>query len=238
MITTLKGLTIRDIKDYVNLLPSRTVIKEYESRTIIVDNLSDSEIILERGAKLQFVYLGNSGLDNPTKIKFVFDGKDSELIFLGFIIGRGEDLYDFEAISEQKTPETKAYFHLHAALYDKSRVNFKGKLIIDKEAQLSDAYLSHRTLLLSEKSRTTTIPALEISADDVKAGHAATVGKVSQEDLFYLSGRGIDPGTAEQLLILGFFEKQLAMISDEDLRNTLRQTIIRSLPFQHPDFFV
>ena len=70
---------------------------------------------------------------------------------------------------------------------------------------------------------------MEIEADDVKAGHAATIGKVDNDMLFYLQSRGIDKKEAEQLLIAGFFEEQLRMIPDINLQDYLRETLLQRM---------
>jgi len=182
------------------------------------------------GVQLNYIYLGTEGC-KPEKLRFELRGKDSEVTFLGFIVGKDSHKFNFETEVVHKSPESKARIGVQAALYDRSRVNFRGNLAIAKNAVGSDTYLGHHTLLLSDNARTHTLPALEIEADDVKAGHAATVGKVNADDMYYLNCRGIGKKMAEQLLIIGFFEKQLSLVEDVDLRNSLRQAIIKSLPF-------
>lgn len=204
-----------------------------EEKTLVVESLQNATITLEEGARLNFILFGTTGWEAMANVQFEFVGSNSELNFLGFIIGRDKAQFPFETFSQHRVPQTKAHYNVKAALYDSSLVDYKGTLVVDKPAQLADIYLSHDTLLMSDKARARTVPALEIEADDVIAGHAATIGKVDQEMMFYLKSRGIDPQAAERLLISGFFESHLQMVSDETVREELRAKIIDALPFSY-----
>lgn len=209
------------------------IIPRGEQKTLVAERLRDMTIVLEEGACLNFIFFGTQGWEETAHVTFEFAGSNSELNFLGFIIGVNKEKFLFETISRHRVPQTKAHYQIKAALYGESLVDYKGTLVIDKPAQLADTYLSHHTLLLSDKARARTIPALEIEADDVKAGHAATIGKIDKELMFYLKSRGIEPQAAEQLLISGFFETHLHMVPDEQLREELRTKMINALPFSY-----
>lgn len=220
-------------------LGAEITIPAGEEKVLLVRSVGDCKISLQEGARLTFILFGDKGWGESAqagtgqrapKIEFDFVGSDSELLFLGFVIGTGVQTYNLETISRHLVPRTKAHYYLRAAMFDSSVVDYKGNLIIEKPAQITDTYLAHHTLLLGEKARARTVPALEIEADDVKAGHAATIGKVDKELMFYLLSRGIDQKQAEQMLISGFFETQLKMIGDEKLRESLREEIMEMLP--------
>lgn len=190
----------------------------------------ECKVILEEGARLTYVLFATEGWDGKPKISFEFVGKNSGLQFLGVIVGTGSSQFSFETVSRHLVTNTKALYRVRAAMFDRSLVDYKGNLVITKAAQMTDTYLSHDTLLLSDFARAKTVPALEIEADDVKAGHAATIGKVDEELMFYLLSRGISSKEAEQLLITGFFESQLALIPDEAIRGGLQQALMKALP--------
>ena len=213
---------------------------ERDSNMIFVASAAEEcKIILEEGARLTFVLFAVEGWMSQVdaagaavvpKLTFEFVGRNSELQFLGLIVGTGESKFAFETISHHVTTNTKASYRVRAAMFDRSAVDYKGNLIITKPAQMTDTYLSHDTLLLLDFARARTVPALEIEADDVKAGHAATIGKVDDELMFYLLSRGIEAKEAEQMLINSFFESQLALIPDEEISDGLRKSILKALP--------
>jgi Fe-S cluster assembly protein SufD len=201
-----------------------------ERKLLIERGAVDSRIVLEEGARLTYVLFSNEGWDGVPRIVFDLKGKESEVTFLGFLVGRGTSRFAFETVSNHLAPQTKAHFLLRAAMFDESAVDYKGNLVIPKGSQRTDTYLAHHTLLLSDKTRARTLPSLEIEADDVKAGHAATIGKVDKELMFYLTSRGISPGEAESMLIAGFFETQLRMIPEEETLANVREAVMASLP--------
>jgi Fe-S cluster assembly protein SufD len=87
---------------------------------------------------------------------------------------------------------------------DRAHAIFNGKIFVPKLAQLTDAAQLSRTLLLSPKARVDTKPQLEITADNVKCAHGATVSQLEADELFYLQSRGIDADQARSLLIYAF----------------------------------
>jgi Fe-S cluster assembly protein SufD len=97
-------------------------------------------------------------------------------------------------------------------------VHFYGGIGIDAGADGSNAALSNKNLLLSDKAQITTQPALEIHADEVKAAHGATVGQLDANALFYLRSRGVPESEATALLTRAFYAEALAIISEPALR--------------------
>ncbi|HXW59913.1 MAG TPA: SufD family Fe-S cluster assembly protein, partial [Myxococcota bacterium] len=79
--------------------------------------------------------------------------------------------------------------------------------VVRPEAQKTEAFQRNHNLLLSKKAAAFTKPALEIFADDVKASHGATVGRLNEQDLFYLKSRGVPHNEARRLLVRGFAEE-------------------------------
>ena len=76
---------------------------------------------------------------------------------------------------------------------------------------------------------------LEIEADDVKCSHAAAVGPVSPEQLFYISSRGIPPAIAERMVVRGFLAEIVDGIADEHLRETIDELIEEQLQIPHTE---
>lgn len=206
------------------------VIARGANMVCVASVAEDCKVLLEEGARLTYILFATKGWEGKPKICFEFVGKNSELQCLGVIVGTENSIFAFETVSRHLVPNTKASYRVRAAMFDRSVVDYKGNLVITKAAQMTDTYLSHDTLLLSDFARAKSVPALEIEADDVKAGHAATIGKVDEELMFYLLSRGISSKEAEQLLINGFFESQLALIPDEEIREALKNKIVKALP--------
>jgi|GEM_PF-565266 len=228
----LKNLTDTKEESFAEF-PSELVIPEGADQLLLCSAIPAGKVVLREGAKLTVVFVGCRGWSQSRKMVFDLIGRNTDLTFLGFIVGLGSEAFPFETISNHIAQQTKAHYYLRAAMFGASNVDYQGKLIIQKHAQLADTYLAHHTLLLSDDSRARTIPALEIEADDVKAGHAATIGKVDKDLMFYLLSRGISREQAEELLIHGFFETQIRMIPEEKTQTLVRELITKFLPSHH-----
>ena len=101
---------------------------------------------------------------------------------------------------------------------------YLGTIRIAAHAQHSEASLRDDALLLSKRSHIDSVPALEIAANDVKAFHGATVGALDDEQIFYMSSRGVEPQEAERMIALGFFEpviERFPVSLHEEIREAL-----------------
>lgn len=218
------------LTSFAGLIPEEITIKRGEEKTLIFSKLQTAKVRVEEGAKLTFVFVGTEGWTDLAQVTFELAGREAEVQFVGFIVGTEKNIFPFETISKHLVPQTKAHYYLKAAMFGSSLVDYKGNIIIEKKAQLTDSYLAHHTLLLSKHARARTIPALEIEADDVKAGHAATIGKADDELMFYLTSRGISAKEAEEMLIQGFFADYLHKIPDEKLQLQIGEFLEKAIP--------
>ncbi|WP_455366930.1 SufD family Fe-S cluster assembly protein, partial [Kaarinaea lacus] len=109
------------------------------------------------------------------------------------------------------------------------RAVFDGRIVVDPQAQKTDAQLSNKNLLLSRDAEVDTKPQLEIYADDVKCSHGTTVGQIDPRQVFYLRSRGIDEATAKKMLCLGFAGEILEDIELEDVRSYVENHVQQSL---------
>jgi Fe-S cluster assembly protein SufD len=102
---------------------------------------------------------------------------------------------------------------------------FQGKILVKPGAQQTDGYQISQGLLLDETSQFLAKPELEIYADDVKCSHGSTSGAVDEDARFYLTSRGIERRTAEELLVLAFLDEAIAEVEDQGLADDLRERL-------------
>lgn len=220
---------MKTLKQYIGKLPQTLELDANSSPILIADEIQTSNINIKKDTNVTIIAILNKGWEDLQKLHFNFKGEDSTLTFIAFIIAKDTEKFPFETISNHETQRTNAYYYIRSAQFDKSIVDYRGVLVIKPGAQITDSYLAHHTLMLSKNAKTYTIPSLEIEADDVKAGHAATMGKVDEDLLFYLQSRGIDKRQAEEMLIQSFMETDLEKIPDEEIRKILAEEIEKSL---------
>lgn len=102
---------------------------------------------------------------------------------------------------------------------------FNGKVLVPQAAQQTNANQLSRTLLLSPQARIDTKPQLEITADDVKCSHGATISQLSDDEMFYLQSRGLNPATSRTLLINAFAIEVINSIPVASIRDRLRSAV-------------
>lgn len=138
------------------------------------------------------------------KLDVVLAGENASVEILGLVIGRGAEEKEFVANITHAAPNTKSDVRVKGVLRGRSKFDFRGNVRIEKGAKGSDAYLRSDVLLFDDAKMGDDTPALEILEPDVKAGHAATVGKVDENMIFYLMSRGLSRNESEKLIIEGF----------------------------------
>lgn len=106
---------------------------------------------------------------------------------------------------------------------------YLGNIRIAAKAQRTEANLRDDAFLLSKRAHIDSVPALEIAANDVKAYHGATIGALDDEQIFYMTSRGIERSEAERMIALGFFEPVIDRFPTESLREELRTALQRKV---------
>jgi Fe-S cluster assembly protein SufD len=142
-------------------------------------------------------------------------------LLYGLYIGRGEQLLDNHTAIFHEQPHCNSWEVYKGVLGEQSHGVFNGKVFVKPEAQKTDAKQTNRNLLLSDMARVDTKPQLEIFADDVKCTHGATVGKLNEQQRFYLRTRGIAGREAEIMLITAFVTEVLVEVTQPELRAVL-----------------
>ena len=153
------------------------------------------------------VALGGSVGRVDLNARLLGPGANSDM--LGLYFGDHDQHFDFNTSQDHVAPNAHSDLLYKGALDDSARGVFRGVIRVHKGAQRTDAYQTNRNLLLSERAVATSLPNLEIEADDVRCSHGATVGELDAESLFYLMSRGMDREQAERLVVLGFLGEVL-----------------------------
>lgn len=152
-------------------------------------------------------------------------GEQTETTLNGLTMIGGNQLGDTHSAIALNYPYSTSR-QLHKCIVgDRAHGVFNGKIFVPKPAQLTDAGQLNRNLLLSPKARVDTKPQLEITADNVKCAHGATVSQLEDDEIFYLQSRGIDENDARNLLINAFAAEIINQIPVPSLRERLTQTV-------------
>ena len=148
------------------------------------------------------------------KLEIVLAGENASVEVVGLVLGKGNEERTLDLNVVHAAPRTKSEVKVKSVLRGKSTFSFRGNVRIEKGAKGADAYLRSDALLFDDAKMGDDTPALEILEPDVKAGHAATIGKVDKQMIFYLMSRGLSRKMAEKLIVEGFIKP-------------MRQTLLR-----------
>ncbi|MDO5376104.1 MAG: Fe-S cluster assembly protein SufD [Staphylococcus rostri] len=164
---------------------------------------------------------GDQIIDNTTNL--IGDRSTSDL--KSVVVGRGDQTINLTSKIVQYGKETDGYILKHGVMKESASSIFNGIGHIKHGGKGSAANQSSRVLMLSENARGDANPILLIDEDDVEAGHAASVGRVDPEQLYYLMSRGISQEEAERLVIHGFLDPVVRELPIEDVQRQLREVI-------------
>lgn len=155
----------------------------------------------------------------------VLNGDGGNINLYGLYLTSGEQHVDNHTILDHARPHCDSRELYKGILAGRSRTIFSGRIIVRQEAQKTDAKQSNPNLLLSNEALAHTRPQLEIYADDVKCTHGATIGRMSDDAIFYLRSRGIGKAEAKQLLIRAYAGEVLEQVPVVPVREVLEAEI-------------
>jgi len=161
-----------------------------------------------------------------TNVYTSLDGDAATCTLNGLYLTDGTQHIDNQTSIEHVAPNCPSHEVYKGVLDGRSHGVFNGKVYVHPEAQKTDGKQSNNNLLLSPHARVDTKPQLEIFADDVKCTHGATVGRLDDVAMFYLSSRGIGAETARMLLTYAFAADVLETIELEPLKAELEKIVL------------
>ena len=153
------------------------------------------------------------------------DGNAAETKMVGAFYGHADQHFDVNARVWHNAEHTTADLVTRGVVDDDARSVYEGVQHVGSGAWDTNSYQRENTLMLSDESEADAAPKLIINNHDTEASHSATVGQVSEEDLFYMTSRGVGDGRAQNMLVEGFYVPVFEEIEVEELRADLRDRI-------------
>jgi Fe-S cluster assembly protein SufD len=157
------------------------------------------------------------------------DGDSSESKIVGAFYGHDDQHFDVDARVWHNAEHTTADLVTRGVIDDRARSVYEGVQHVGKDAWDTNSYQRENTLMLSDESEADASPKLIINNHDTEASHSATVGQVSEEDMFYMTSRGVGERLAKNMLVEGFYVPVLEEIEVEELREDFRNLILERL---------
>ncbi|MCI2082782.1 MAG: Fe-S cluster assembly protein SufD [Bacteroidales bacterium] len=192
-----------------------TVMQNENNRSV---HLTDYTINMEEGSALKMIFISLHGGKISNKLKVNLNGEHIDCNLKGLCLADGEQHMDTEVLMEHYKPNCNSNQLFKYILDDKAIADFYGLIRVAQDAQKTNAYQANHNLLISDYAKVHTKPQLEIYADDVKCSHGATVGRLNEDELFYMRSRGISLHEAQLLQQKAFANGVLEGISSRELR--------------------
>ncbi len=188
-----------------------------------------TDAVLGREAEYRRVDLELGAALSRHELNVRLEGDNAKLVANGVLLAGGKRHIDTRLGIEHIARDTSCELAWRGLGTGRGRAVFHGGILIREGADGSDAMLSNKNLLLSEGAEIDTQPVLEIHADEVKAAHGATVGRLDANALFYLRSRGLPEDLAQQLLTAAFCREPLAAVADADISAALAAQLDKAL---------
>jgi Fe-S cluster assembly protein SufD len=189
-------------------------------------HLSVQRAHIQRDAELRSLGVGFGASLARAEVESLLEGDGGSSEMLGVYFTSRDQHVDHRSIQDHVGSRTGSDLLYKGVLKGRSRAIYSGTVIIRAGAHKCDAYQTNRNILLSETAKAHSVPNLEILTNDpVRCGHAASVGPVDEDELFYIQTRGIPFEEAQRLIVTGFFQEVLDRVTLPEIRAGLEAAI-------------
>jgi len=162
-------------------------------------------------------------------LNFYQNGERIDSTMKGITIIGDKQHVDHNTLVHHIEPNCESHQDYKGIFGDNSTGVFNGKVLVEKEAQKTDAFQANNNILLSDKASINTKPQLEIFADDVKCSHGCTIGQLDESAMFYLRSRGIPEKEARGLLMFAFSNNVLDSVKIPEIKSRITKIIAGKL---------
>ena len=181
----------------------------------VQDGQLTRSVEVQSGEKAEMILLVLPGVSCDIRLDVKLAGEGSEANIYGAYVCGGEEKVKIAVDMHHDLPHCNSRQLFKGIAGGTSKVDFYGKIIVAKDAQRTEAYQENHNILLTDGAKVDTKPQLEIYADDVKCSHGATIGRLNEEEQFYMRSRGITLEDAKVLQMISFIAPVLENIEDE-----------------------
>ncbi len=163
------------------------------------------------------------------EVRTLLDAEGAECALNGLFMVTGEQHVDNQTSIDHAKPHGTSTELYKGILDGRAKGVFNGRIIVRPDAQKTSARQTNKNLVLSDDALMNTKPLLEIFANDVKCNHGATIGRLDENQVFYLRSRGLSELHARSLLTYAFASELVGRIKVAPLQTALEKLIFRRL---------
>ncbi len=193
-------------------------------------SLIDSTYVNQKRESLASVHTFTfGGKLTRNNLNFYQNGEHLDSTMKGITIIGDKQHVDHNTLVHHIEPNCESHQDYKGIYNDSSTGVFNGKVLVEKDAQKTNAFQANNNILTSDKATINTKPQLEIFADDVKCSHGCTIGQLDESALFYMKQRGIPEKEAKGLLMYAFSNNVLSSVKIPELKQRITKLIATKL---------
>ena len=194
-----------------------------------VYDISTKRVEIARDAHVGWVPVHLGGRLTKQRLDIITAEQGSDMRHTGLYFTERDEHLDLFTTDLHEAGHTTGDTVWKGALTGESRASYEGLIEIVPNAQESHTYLQTHSMLLSAKAKADAIPSLIVKTDNVSASHGGTVGELDEEQIFYMTTRGIPRREAVRILVEGYFEEVVQRLEDPGLEALVRRRIAEKL---------
>lgn len=202
--------------------------------TTPAEHITQLDVEMRRDARVRMctVTLGGGHVRNNVVVRMKDEGCDLQADGL-YLIDREQQCDNYIFVEHAK-PHCKSLELYKGIIDERARARFNGHVLVQDGAVKTEAYMTNRNILLTDKAHVDTRPFLEIYNDDVKCSHGSTIGQLDEQAKFYLMTRGISEKTAVTMLSYAFCDEVIRGIAIDGLRDAVGDMVKKRLHGELP----
>ncbi len=189
------------------------LVSELESNDALLDHIFTAE----RDAKLDLI---GGFVSNVINAKMHVDlmGPGAEVKMRAVAVSSDHHIQNIDVLIVHQAPDTFGDMTNIGIANKHGKIILNGVEKIEKGMKRANAFQTLKGIITSDTAVCEVNPILLIDEFDVQAGHGATIGKLEEDQLYYLQSRGLTKAEAEKLIVNGFLKPIIDEIDDEPLR--------------------
>lgn len=198
---------------YINLMnDNSTIIMSYEDKVLESASITHNLIDITGSIRIYNSYLESIGYNSKNYFNNIYLGTNNDLIDMN---------YDLKNIGKKSINNLK----VEGALKDTSKKTFRGTIDFKEGSTKSDGQENENCILLSDTTRSRSVPLLLCHEEDVIGAHGESTGKIDKDKLFYLETRGLNRKEAEKLIVMANFTSIINLIENNELKEEIIKRI-------------
>ncbi len=181
------------------------------------------DVLVEKYGDYTGNYIDLGDLIHEGQVNVRLVGEDANVYWRVGAVAARNDKKEFKFNLHNEVPHTTVNMDLYGLVRGNGKLTFVGSGHIAKDAVQAATHQTSKIVIFDPESIAISEPNLYIDENDVEASHSSGIGKIDDEQLFYLCSRGITPDEAKRQITLGYLMPAINLINDDLVRGIITE---------------